>query len=324
LNVVPEEFIRVMPEPMRAFISSMFEKVGMSEQHADLMGDLLVATDLRGVFSHGTRQSAGYLRNLKEGNLNPKPETKVVQDSPATAVIDGDGSLGHIASWEAANLLVEKTKEIGLGAVTTRNHHHFGSAGKYSRVPCEAGYVGFVVSSHVRRFQPESSLGSAGGSSPMSFAIPSGDEPPLILDMGTSFAFPRSLNFEEIFQQMPAAFFKSLGLGTVCHTLGGLMAGIQSVEEEGSDWPAVNQGSFMMAVDLSRFFSPETFSRQMDQFIRDVQALKPFPGEDRALLPGHLEWERTRDWAVEGIPVGNAHQETLTSIGEELNVETPF
>ena len=85
MNVVPEEFIRVMPEPMRAFISSMFEKVGMSEQHADLMGDLLVATDLRGVFSHGTRQSAGYLRNLKEGNLNPKPETKVVQDSPAAA-----------------------------------------------------------------------------------------------------------------------------------------------------------------------------------------------------------------------------------------------
>jgi len=158
----------------------------------------------------------------------------------------------------------------------------------------------------------------------MSFAIPSGEEPPLILDMGTSFASPRSLNFEEIFQQMPAAFFKSVGLGTVCHALGGLMAGIQSVEEEGSDWPAVNQGSFMMAVDLSRFSSPETFGRQMDQFIRDVRALKPFPGEDRALLPGHLEWERTRDWAVEGIPVGEAHQETLSDIGKELGVETPF
>ena len=324
MNVVPDKFIRVKPESMRAFISSMFLKVEMSDQHAGLMADLLVATDLRGVFSHGTRQSAGYLRNLKERNLNPKPVTEVVQDSPATAVIDGDGSLGHIASWEAANLLVRKTREIGLGAVTTRNHHHFGSAGKYSRVASDAGFVGFVVSSHVRRFQPESSLGSAGGASPMSFAIPSGCEPPLILDMGTSFVLPRSMDFEEIFRQMPSVFFKSLGLGTVCHALGGLLAGIQSLDDGDSNWPAVNQGSFMMAIDLSRFASPETFKRQMDQFIRDVQALKPFPGEDRTLLPGHLEWERTKDWAIEGIPVGEAHRETLTEIGDELGVDTPF
>jgi len=324
VNVVPDEYIRVMPDAMHRFVSEMFGVVGMSGEHAKLMADLLVATDLRGVFSHGTRQSVGYLRNLKEGQLNPKPNVRVVQDSPATAVLDGDGSLGHIASWEAANLLVEKTREIGLAAVSTRNHHHFGSAGKYSRIPCEAGFVGFVVSSHVRNLQPGSSLGSAGGASPMSFAIPAGDQPPLILDMGTSFYPARSADFEEIFGKMPAAFFKGVGLGTVCHALGGLMAGIQSVIEEGPEWPAVNQGSFMMAIDLSRFCSPDTFKRQMDAFIGDVQKLDPFPGEERALLPGHLEWERTRDWSTEGIPVGQIHQNALENIGEELGVATPF
>ena len=75
------------------------------------------------------------------------------------------------------------------------------------------------------------------------------------------------MDFEEIFRQLPSVFFKSLGLGTVCHALGGLMAGIQSLDDGDSNWPAVNQGSFMMAIDLSRFASPETFKRQMDHFV---------------------------------------------------------
>ena len=288
------------------------------------MAELLVDTDVRGVFSHGTRQSARYLRLLRDGELNPNPKSSIAQQTPATGTIDGDGGLGHFASWRAAHLAVEKAGAVGLAAVATRNHFHFGAAGKYSRVISGAGMAGFVVSSHVRQLSPDQGIMSANGASPMSFAVPSGREHPLILDMSTALALSGNADFETIFRRMPATFFKSLGLGAVCHALGGLLAGIQTFDEQGSSWPAVNQGSFILAVDISAFSPQEAFHRQMDDFIASVRGLKPFPGEDRALLPGALEWEREQSWASEGIPVGPDHQRDLAAIAAELGVEAPF
>ncbi|MDE2999009.1 MAG: Ldh family oxidoreductase [Gemmatimonadota bacterium] len=324
MNVVPVEFIRVMPEDMRKFMSEMYCRVGMSADRARLMAELLVDTDIRGVFSHGTRQSARYLRLLRDGDLNQNPDSSIVHQTPATGTIDGDGGLGHFACWRAAHLAVEKAAAVGLAAVATRNHFHFGAAGKYSRVISGAGMVGFVVSSHVRQLSPDQGIMSANGASPMSFAVPSGREHPLVLDMSTAVAHSRNADFETIFHRMPATFFKSLGLGAVCHALGGLLAGIQTLDEEGASWTAVNQGSFILAVDVSAFAPRETFQRQMDDFVTAVRGLQPFPGEDRALLPGALEWEREQSWASEGIPVGPDHRRDLAAVAAELGVETPF
>ena len=324
MNVVPVEFIRVMPEDMRKFVLELYRRVGKSADRSRLIAELLVDTDIRGVFSHGTRQSARYLRLLRDGELNPNPESSIVHQTPTTATIDGDGGLGHFASWRAAHLAVEKARVAGMSAVVTRNHFHFGAASKYSRVISGAGMAGFVVSSHVRRLSSDQGIMAANGASPMSFAVPSGREHPLVLDMSTALAFSGNANFETIFQRMPATFFKSLGLGAVCHALGGLLAGIQTFDEQGASWPAVNQGSFILAVDIAAFAPREAFQRQMDDFISDVRGLQPFPGEDRALLPGALEWEREQSWASEGIPVGPEHQRDLAAIAAELGVETPF
>ena len=50
MNVVPKEFIRVMPDAMRGFVSEAFQKAGTSEEDAAHIAHLLVLTDLRGVF----------------------------------------------------------------------------------------------------------------------------------------------------------------------------------------------------------------------------------------------------------------------------------
>jgi len=40
---------------MRELVRALIVKAGTSKEHAATMAELLVATDLRGVFSHGTR-----------------------------------------------------------------------------------------------------------------------------------------------------------------------------------------------------------------------------------------------------------------------------
>ena len=70
-------------------------------------------------------------------------------------------------------------------------------------------------------------------------------------------------------------------------------------------------------------FLPEERA-EMDRWIAQASALDPLPGCDRAELPGGLEWRREREYAEEGIPVGDETRDRLEEIAAELGVETPF
>jgi LDH2 family malate/lactate/ureidoglycolate dehydrogenase len=325
MNVVPKTAMRVMPEPLHRFIQTAYLKVGMNDDHARMMADALVASDLRGVFSHGTRQTGSYVSLFKKGDLNPRPEVRVVQESPTSVRVDGDGGLGYAPSFMAMRIAVEKAKAAGVAVGMTSNHGHFGSAGHYTRVAVASDCFGFSVSSHIRPFPSKGSILEAGGASPMSFGAPAGGQPPLLLDMATSHSRIFGSTLEEIFPKIPAVFFKTLGLGLVCNALGGILAGMVSQEEKGPrTWSGVNQGAFFIAVDVGQLMDMETFRRQMDEFIGTVRRMRPAPGYDRADAPGGLEWERERTWAKEGIPVGPEHQKALEEVGREVGVATPW
>ena len=326
MNVPPTEFVRVMPDDLRNLVANLFTKADVSNADATLIADLLVATDLRGVFSHGTRTTPGYVRQFLDGQLNPRPTVRVMHETLTTAVVDGDGGLGHMPSYRAACLAVQKARTHGLGAAVTRNHGHFGAAGKYSRIALEADCVGFAVSSHIPRLTVDQPVMGAGGGSPMSFAIPSGTEPPLVLDMGCSpDRWPGTPGFEELFGKMPAIFFKFLGLGAVCQGLGGIMAGIHALEKQSPRrYEGANQGAFICAIDISRFMPMDEFKREMDDYVRRVRTMQPFPGHERADLPGGLEWEREREWSRVGIPVGQEHRAALEGIAAELGLDVPW
>ena len=66
MNVPPTQFIRVMPDDLRRFVSDVLQKVEVPDYDADLIAALMVDTDLRGVFSHGTNTLAGYSRVFKK------------------------------------------------------------------------------------------------------------------------------------------------------------------------------------------------------------------------------------------------------------------
>ncbi len=325
MNVVPQEFIRVMPDAIRSFVSEAFQKAGVSEEDAAHIADLLVLTDLRGVFSHGTRQTPGYVGMMLDGKVNPRPNVKCIDESPTTAVYDGDGGMGHFASYHAAQAAVKKAKDMGLGAATSRNHFHFGSAGKYTRLALEVDCVGFAVSCHRFRHSPNGAIVTATGASPMSFAIPAGDQPPIVVDM--AIGIDAKLPLEQAFGQSPAAYFKMLGLSHVSHALGGFMAGIWLFDKPADPptiWEGANQGAFIAAFDISKFRPIGEFKAEIDRHIQDARQMQPAPGYDRSDLPGGLEWEREQEWSEIGIPIGEAHQEQFKALAERVRIPLPF
>ena len=325
MNVPPVEAIRVPVDQLRELSIALFRRAGVPSQDAELITELLIDTDLRGVLSHGTRCVNGYVRSFLEGRLNPAPRIEVVRDEPTTGIVDGDGGLGHPAAARATELAIAKAKSTGIGALVSRNHGHFGGAGKYTRMAMRENCIGFCVSGHTMGgFAVDRPRWNPLGNPPMSFAFPAKAEAPLVLDMGTSFF--ESEDFPALFEQVPAAFFKSIGLVGVANLMGGVLAGMMLPEfqAENRRYASAGYGAFICVLEIERFMPVEAFRTEVDRTMREIHTLPPLPGYERYDLPGGLEWDREHAWAGEGIPLSPDHQRGLEEIADEFGIPVPW
>src|SRR5438874_1615653 len=139
MNRPPAESTPVQAAALREFVAQVFGRAGVPEEQAVMLADLLVTNDMRGVFSHGTRQAPAYVDHFREGRPPPGPQHEVPHESPSTVIVDGGGGLGYFAAHRAATLLGPKALATGIAVALTRNHGHIGAAGIYARIPLEHG-----------------------------------------------------------------------------------------------------------------------------------------------------------------------------------------
>ena len=324
MNTPPIDALRVSVEQLKTLCTIPYRKAGVAD--AELITDLLIDTDLRGVLSHGTQATPGYIRAFLDGALNTSPSVVTVREDLTTAVVDGDGGLGHPAAHRATELAINKARQSGLGAAVSRNHGHFGSAGKYSRMAMQQDCIGFCVSGHLIGETPVQTdpLWNPLGNPPMSFGIPAGNETPLNVDMGASF-FEQG-EYLSYFEQMPAPFFKSLGLVGTALMMGGALCGMMepAFSQAQRTYSAASYGAFIFVVDISRFVSVDTFKNEMDRSMRFIHDLPPMKGTERYDFPGGPEHDREKAWTETGIPLSDDHRQGLEDIAHELRVPIPW
>ena len=103
-----EQGVVVMPEPMRSFVTEAFMTQGLPGEEAAIVADHLVEADLRGVYSHGVIRVDPYIARLRAGGMNPRPNIKVVRETPGTAVVDGDNGAGQVVGVRAMEIAIQK------------------------------------------------------------------------------------------------------------------------------------------------------------------------------------------------------------------------
>ncbi len=330
MNRPPESFVRVREDRLLAFSTACYEKAGLSHDHAALISRLLVNSDLRGVRTHGTRNTNGYCSGFESGSHNPQPHIRVIHESPTAVVLDGNGTLGYLPMVRATEHAIEKAKALGIGMGLVRYIGHYGSAGHYARLCNEASCIGFSV-------QGYSDQGRAGGrgaqlgyfgNPPICFAIPSGEEPPVVLDAATCILadYQRGPEFDELLSLIPAAFFKSIGYTAVASLLGGALTGFtESPPEDTAKWSGARLGGMVLAIDIDSMLPKAVFKAEVDRMVRDVRdTYEPMPGNDRALLPGGIEAERMEMHRREGIRYGEEEQQSARAVGQRLGVPLPL
>ena len=117
---------RVDARALLALTESIFQRCGMDDRNASLLADTLVASDLRGVHSHGVIRVPEYVKKLTVQGVNPRGRPRVVRDEGACLVVDAGNNMGQIGAHFAMERAIERAQQIGLAATAVRGSNHCG------------------------------------------------------------------------------------------------------------------------------------------------------------------------------------------------------
>ena len=179
--------MNIPAERVRAQIVSILTSWGMEPQQVQTSADVMLATDLSGVDSHGISMLMDYQSSREKGKLNVNAKPRIVRENAVTALVDADAGLGHPAAVMGMELAIKKAQTLGVGVVTVRNSHHFGAAGYYAALASNQGLVGMVTSA-TRSINTVPTRGTIPvlGTNPIAFAAPARRNRAFLLDMATA------------------------------------------------------------------------------------------------------------------------------------------
>ncbi len=122
------------------------------------------------------------------------------------------------------------------------------------------------------------------------------------------------------------AGYKGYDLATLVEILSASLCGgkflkdLLGFAEDGSRRPYM-LGHFFLAIDVEHFVPLETFRRITGQIMRELQASRKAPGEDRIYVAGEKEYEMEQVRREQGIPVNPNLLDELRAIRDELGIE---
>ena len=311
-------------DALHRFTADAFRSAGLSDADATTGAEALATTDAWGVFTHGTKCLAGYLRRLKAGGLRVHGVPRIVAEGGAWATVDGDSSLGLTTSAFAMRTAIAKAKQQGIAYVGVRNSCHFGAAGYYTWLAAREGLIGLSMANDAPSVAAPGSRGAITGSNPLSYAVPAGRHPAVLLDMSTATVaggkvYAARFRGEKIPDTwligadgkpttdpscypehgalQPAAGHKGYGISLLIEMLSGVLTGAHVTWKVGS-WmwddgtQPTHHGAAFIAIDVNTIMPAADFARRMESLVDEIHNAPRADGVERLYVPGEMEWER--------------------------------
>jgi len=355
--VDPSQAIRVKEQLLRETVSAIFRKMNVTADDADIATDVLVAADLRGVESHGVSNMLRlYVRGYRLGELNARPNWRVLRETPSTANIESDAGLGIILVPKAMEMAIEKAKKVGMGVVTLRNGRHLGMASYHAMMALKHDMIGMCMTSCPVYVVPTFGAEARLGTNPIAIAAPANKEVPFVFDAAMSTIPGNKLSLANRLKSqlmpgwvaapdgtpimeyspapplgadgIPQAYLlplgstrelgshKGYGLIAMVDILGGVLSGGGYGLVPGRP----NFGHYVAAYSIEAFMDTLEFKDKMDEFLTMLRTTKTAPGHDRVIYAGILEAEAMADRKANGIPYHPEVIEWFKGICRELGI----
>lgn len=180
---------RIPVDRLAAVVGALFASVGVAPEHAAITADRLIEADLRGRGGHGVIRVPLYIQKIQSGGIEPRPEMRLLHETPVSAVVDGDNGLGPPVMTLATETAIAKADDVGMAWVGTRNSNHAGAGGVYAALALRRGMIAtYYAVANANVMPPWGGTERLLGTNPIAVAVPAGDQAAFQLDIATTVA----------------------------------------------------------------------------------------------------------------------------------------
>jgi LDH2 family malate/lactate/ureidoglycolate dehydrogenase len=113
-------------------IIKIFQKYGLSKDHALISANALINAELVGAYGHGLSRLKMYCDRISKKVINPKPKIKIKKISQSISHIDANNSIGFVAADLGIKTAIKHAQKTGIGMVAVKNSGHYGLSGYYA------------------------------------------------------------------------------------------------------------------------------------------------------------------------------------------------
>jgi ureidoglycolate dehydrogenase (NAD+) len=346
-------YLKLNPEALKSFCIQILKKVHVPCQDAEIVADTLLQADLRGNNSHGIIRLPIYIKRILLGLVNPKPNMEIIKESVNTALYDGDFGLGQVSSFNAMKIAIDKAELNKIGAVGVRNSSHLGATAYYAMMALPQDMIGFACSNTPPLMPAPGGTKAVIGNNPFAFAVPAGEELPIVLDMACSIAAQGkiilAMNKGEKIPEgwaansqglpttdplealegllLPVGGPKGYGLAIIVDIFAGLLtggafgSGVASIYKDLQN--KQKNGHFFMALKISSFMEPFLFKKRIDNLIQQIKQGPLAPGVQEIFLPGEIAFKTAERNIKEGLTLSTSIMDEITKMAEEIGADRP-
>jgi LDH2 family malate/lactate/ureidoglycolate dehydrogenase len=339
--------------------TALVERLGTPADIAADVAELLIASDLRGIASHGTARLPQYVKLAEARVMDPAGRPVLERGKPALSLFDAQNGFGHHAGRVAIDHAIERAKETGAAVAVVRNSNHYGIAGWYAMRAAGHGMIGMSLTNTSPLVAPTRARVSMLGTNPIAIAAPAGKYDMLVLDMATS-TIPRGRievaarrgeslpvgwaigpdgspattpdhalagSLQPLGGEESTAGYKGYGLSLIVELLTGIISGSAfgpNIIGLFSTAGKSDLGQFYMAVDPGAIDDPAAFTGRLERLIDQLTAAPLIPNAPGPVLyPGQPEAEKAKRQERDGIVIDREHHESLLMLAKKFGIPLP-
>jgi len=335
------------------FIANALRANQVPAADAKVVAQLMIKSDLVGADGHGIFRLPAYIKRIRAGGINLKPNIHIEREQGATALINGDNALGHLVMNKAVELAIEKVKQHSVCWIGSHYGNHSGAASVYVRRLAEQGYIGiYMAVGNANHMAPWGGIDLLLSTNPIAIAVPAGDHPIVLLDIATTVAaygkvkvaaqkgesIPDTWMIDRNGQPitdpqkssegslLPIGGYKGYGLAVMIGLLAGALnnaaVGKSTIDFNAHHDLITNTGQTIIAVDPSAFGDPEQFVERVITLVNDLKASSRLPGVNQIRVPGDGAAKSIAQRLKLGIPISPELKESLNQCAKECGIAT--
>ncbi len=331
------------------FVSDIFIAEGMSRDDAQIVADILVWADLRGVESHGVERVPRYVALMKGGQMQAAASPNVQEMAGAAFRIDGKKSLGPVGMMRALEAAEPRARAHGIAMGVLANSTHTGAIGYYAEWAAKRGLAAIIMAAGMPLMAWPGTKAPSISTSPIAIGVPGGPDGVTVFDMSTAIAASGRLRKAMLDKKpipegwaldadgnpatdpakavtsLPVGGAKGAGLSLMIEILAGVLGGtpiVAPMAQPGAARPHSANG-LVILIDIAKFRPLAAFVDDVDMLANVLKSLACLGDAEPVRMPGERGTAELRHRQAQGIPLNARLAGTLAKMGVERDIALP-